>query len=244
MPISKGDFVLVEYEIYIKGTEELVDTTNAELAKKYGVFDPHERYGPRLIIVGEGRFIKGLEEALEGLEEGNEKEIEIPPEKAFGQRDPSKVKIMSRNVFIRHGINPEPGKTVEIDGQYAVIRQVTGGRVVVDFNHPLAGKTLYARIRVVRVLKSVEDKIKHLLLRRAKQLGEDEIKTNYDEEKKHVLIELPSKALEIPELQVAKRIVVLETAKYLRDRVETMDFVEHVSLAETIKEDKTIRQEK
>ncbi len=125
---------------------------------------------------------------------------------------------------------PEPGKTVEINGQYAVIRQVTGGRVIVDFNHPLAGKTLRARVRIVRRLETVEDKVKHLILRRVKAFDEGDIAVHYDGQSKTVTVRLGGKALAVPELQFVKRIVAQEVQRYLGDSVEKLVFVEEVEL--------------
>ncbi len=230
MPISDSDFVLVEYSLTVKETGELIDTTSEEEAKAKGIYSERERYGPRLIIVGEGRLIKGLEEALKGREEGDEFEIEIPPEKAYGKRDPSKVKILPRSTFVKQGVIPEPGKTVEINGQYAIIRQVTGGRVIVDFNHPLAGKVVKAKVKIVKVLRDVEDKLKHLILRRVSSLREDDVKVNYNKQTKVAEVKFSEKALEIPELQVVKKIVVNETRKYLSESVSTLRFIEEARI--------------
>jgi peptidylprolyl isomerase len=231
LPISRGDFVLVEYTLTVKDTGEIIDTTSEDLARAKGIYSERERYGPRLVVVGEGRLIKGLEEALEGRNEGDEFEITIPPEKAYGRRDPSKVRILPRRLFERQGVVPEPGRIVEINGQHAVIRQVTGGRVIVDFNHPLAGKTLHAKIRVVKVLRTVEDKIKHLILRRVR-LSEDDVGVSYDSSSNVVVVKLDAKALEIPEMQVVKRIVVEEVKRFLSDQVALLRFVEEVQVGE------------
>lgn len=244
MPLSDGDFVLVEYSLRVKDTGKLVDTTSEEEAKKEGTYDPRERYGPRLVIVGEGRLLPGLEKALKELDEGQEKTIEIPPEDAFGKRDPSKIKIMHRNAFLKSGVVPEPGKVVEINGQLAVIRSITGGRVVVDFNHPLAGRTIEAKIKVVKVLKAPEEKLLHLVLRRLPpSIKEDDVKIEYAPEEKKARVIMNEKALGIQDLQVAKRIVVLEAAKYLKDEVKEIEFVETVKL-ETKKEEKAKQESK
>ncbi len=233
MPLSKGDFVLVEYEVRVKETGELLDTTSEEEAKKAGIYDASERYGPRLVIIGEGRLVKGLEKALEGMNEGEEKEVEIPPEEAYGPRDPSKIKIIPLARLARLGITPEPGKVVEIDGKMAVIRSITGGRVLVDFNHPLAGKTLKARVKVVKVLKDVAEKIKHLILRRVVKLSPDDVNVAYKPNEKLVEIKLADKALEVSDLQIAKRIIVAEISRFMRGEVEKVRFIEEVSLQKT-----------
>lgn len=232
MPLKDGDFVLVEYKVSVKETGELVDTTDPEEAKKTGVFDERERYGPRLVVVGEGRLIPGLEKIIKELDEGQERELEIPPKEGFGERDPSKIKILPRNQFIRSGVVPEPGKVVEIDGQVATIRSVSGGRVVVDFNHPLAGKTLKGWVKVVKVLDSVEERVKHLILRRLPPaFTEGDIEVQYEGDSKKVIVAMNEKALLYADMQLAKRIVASEVRKYLHEQVREIQFIETIRLA-------------
>ncbi len=239
MPLGEGDFVLVEYTLKVKETGEVIDTTSEDEAKKTGTYDARERYGPRLVIVGEHRLIEGLEEAIASLDEGKETEIEIPPEKAFGKRSPENIKIIPRSQFIRAGIAPQPGKVVEINGKLAIIRSVSGGRVIVDFNHPLAGKVIVAHVRVVKVLKSPEEKLLHLFLRRLPPfIKEDDVKVEYDVEKRHARYVLNEKALLVQDMQTAKRIVVAEIQKYMPNEVRSLEFVEKVGLAKSSEEAK------
>ncbi len=231
MVLKDGDFVLVEYSLRVKETGEVIDTTSEEEAKKANIYDEKERYGPRLVIVGEGRLIEGLEEAIRELEEGGEREIEIPPEKGFGKRDPSKIKIIPKTKFLQNNIIPEPGKVVEINGQLAIIRSVTGGRVVVDFNHPLAGKTLAAKVRLVKVLKSPQEKLLYLMLRRLPAfITEEDVRVEYDPTERYAKYVFNEKALLIQDMQVVKRIVVAEVRKYMAPEVRKLDFIEHVDI--------------
>jgi peptidylprolyl isomerase len=233
MPLPDGAFVLVEYTLKVKETGEIVDTTSEEEAKKAGIYDSKERYGPKLVIVGEGRLIPGLEKLIKELSEGEEKEAEIPPSEAFGERKPENVKILPKNVFVRSGIAPQPGKVVEINGRLAVIRSVTGGRVVVDFNHPLAGKRIVARVKLVKVLDKVEDKLRYLILRRLPSfIGDNDVKVFYDPEGKIARIEFNEKALLVPDMQTAKRIVAGEAKKYLSNELRQIEFLEKVRLEE------------
>lgn len=229
--LPENTFVLVEYEIKIKGTDKLVDTTSLDSAKEAGIYDEKTRYGPHLVVIGEKRLLPGLEELIKELDEGQEKEKEIPPEKAFGKRDPSKVKVIPRQHFVRSGIVPEPGKVVEINGQLATIRSITGGRVVVDFNHPLAGKTLIARARIIKIVEEVPEKILYLLLRRLPpSITGDDIKVEYNPEKKLVEISLNNKILDIGDAQIAKRLVVNEIRKYMKEEISKILFVEEISI--------------
>ena len=230
MAFNDGDFVLVEYDLWVKDTGSLIDTTNEEKARKAGIYDPRERYGPRLVIVGEGRLIRGLEEAVKKLDVGKEIEVEIPPEKAFGNRDPSKVKVYPKTEFLRHGIVPEPSKVVEIDGKPAIIRSVTGGRVIVDFNHPLAGRTVKARVKVVKKLESVDEKVKHLVLRRLSPVvGEQDVDVEYEAPSKTAKVVFNEKILNVDDAEIAKRIIVEEVRRYVLE-VDKIVFEESIVL--------------
>ena len=239
MALPDGAFVLVEYTLRVKETGEVIDTTSEEEARKAGIYDPKDRYGPRLVIIGEGRLIPGLEKAIRELSPGEEKDVEIPPSEAFGERKPENIKIMSRNVFIRSGVTPEPGKIVEINGRLAVIRSVTGGRVVVDFNHPLAGKTILAKVKLVKLIEDIGEKLLYLVLRRLPPfISENDVKIDYNAEKKYAKIMFNEKALHIADMQAAKRLVVGEVKKYLADAVSDLEFSEHVKIAAESEEKK------
>ncbi len=164
--VEKGDVVEVEYTLYDATTGEVIETTSEEVAKQAGIYDEKKRYGPRIVVVGEGSLLPGLEEAIIGMKEGEEKEVEIPPAKAYGERDPKKVKRYSLGEFRRAGIrNVYPGMVVEIGGNIGVVKSVSGGRVVVDFNNPLAGKTVKAKIKVIKVYKEPKEKAIKLVKR-------------------------------------------------------------------------------
>ena len=230
MAFNDGDFVLVEYDLWVKDTGSLIDTTDEEKARKEGIYDPRERYGPRLVIVGEGRLIRGLEEAIKGLDVGKEIEVEIPPEKAFGKRDPNKIKVYPKTEFLKHGIVPEPNKVVEIDGRPAIIRSVTGGRVIVDFNHPLAGRTVKARVKAVKKLELVDEKIKYLVLRRLPPvIGDQDVNVEYNAQSKTAKVMFNEKILNVNDAEIAKRIVVEEIKRYVLE-VDRVVFEENIVL--------------
>ena len=213
MALKKGDFVLVEYEIRTKDTNRLVDTTDEELAKKEGIYEEDRVYGPVLVIVNEGKLIPGLEEAIASMDVGEEKTVEIPPEKAYGPHDPSKVKTFSLGAFRRRGILPKPGDLIEVNGQVARVVAVSGGRVILDFNHPLAGKTLVARIRVVAKLEKDEEKVKYLAARRLR-VKPDDVKVEVDRDAGLVRIRLSTRAA-LRATPSAKIVLVDEIRRYL-----------------------------
>ena len=198
-----GDMLLVEYSLFIKETNELIETTKESEAKLYNKYEEERSYGPELFIIGEGRYIQGIEEALKNAEElGKEYEVMIPPDKAYGERDPNKVRVFSRKVFLKNNIMPEIGKEVTIGNNTGRIISIGGGRVTVDFNHPLAGKTLKFIFKIVKVVEDIEEKIKYLIKRRVKKVDLDAIKVDIDEDK--VKVELPK------DMRMAEGIAILK----------------------------------
>jgi len=216
MTIPKNSFVLIDYVLRIKDTGELIDTTIEEVAKKEGKYDPNKVYEPLLVIVGEGRVVKGLEEHIESQGEvGKEFEIEIPPEKAYGPRDPGKVRVFSARDLLRSGIVPEVGKTVEIGNSVGVIKAVSGGRVLIDFNHPLAGKTLLCKYKILKIIEDDAEKVKHLLHRRYRKVSLDRINVEINREEGEVKIITPKEILLDRDLPLVKALVAEEVYRYL-----------------------------
>lgn len=161
--MNKGDFLEIDYVGRVKATNEIFDLTSEEVAKKEKVYDPKQKYGPSLVVLGSGMAIPGVERQIEKMDIGEEKEFEIRPEEGFGARNPKLVKIISITKFFKEKINPVPGAYVNIDGIDAKIQSVSGGRVRIDFNNPLAGKELKYRLKIVGKIETTEEKIKSLL---------------------------------------------------------------------------------
>jgi len=215
MPLTKNDFILVEYTTKVKETGEVIDTTDAEIAKQHKVYNPDKVYEPALIIVGEGRYVEGFEEALLKSDVGTETTVEVLPEKAYGPRDPNKVKVFSLRELVRAGITPEPGKVIEIGGSLGTVRSVSGGRVLVDFNHPLAGKTLVFHFKVLKKIEDPIEKIQALLHRRIKKLPPEKFIVRRQDEGKTIVIEVPKEVITDREIPIIKALVAEEIFKYI-----------------------------
>ncbi len=228
MAIPKNSFVLVDYVLRIKDTGELVDTTIADIAMKEGKYSEDRVYEPLLVIVGEGRIIPGLEEHIEKFGElGKEFTVEIPPEKAYGPRDPNKVKIVNARDLLRQGIVPEVGKVVEIGNNIGVIKAVSGGRVLIDFNHPLAGKTLVCTYRIVKILEDDKEKIQYLLHRRYRRIPPERFVVIVNENERSVTIEIPQEVFFDKDIQIVKAIVAEEIYRYI-GKYDTVSYVERI----------------
>ncbi len=220
--VREGDLVLVDYTVRVKETGELVETTLEDVAKSEGAGQggPFE---PRLVIPGKGFLLKAIEDELIGMEPGQEKRFEIPPEKAFGPRDPNKVKVIPLR-RLRDVEGPiTVGSRITVDGREGIVRSIGSGRVTIDFNPYLAGKTLQCEVKVVKILTEERERIKALLHNRIPDVEAEKFKIRV--RKPEVRIELPSEAYLLPAIQVAKRALAKDLMEYV-DGVEKVVFVE------------------
>ena len=158
------DFVEVSYVGRIKGTNQIFDLTDLDLAKKEGIFNPNANYGNKIICLGEGFILKELDNQLIGKEIGKNYTIELTPEKAFGIKDPSLVKIIQTNLLHQQKIRPFPGLQINASGLLGTIRSVSGGRTTIDFNHPLASKNIIYEIKIEKLVTENKEKLSALLL--------------------------------------------------------------------------------
>jgi peptidylprolyl isomerase len=214
MPLKERDFVLVEYTVRVKDTGEVIETTSEEVAKSSGIYREGDVYGPKLMIIGEGRYVRGFEEAVASSEVDEEKTVEVEPSKAYGDRDPNKVKILSLRELAKLNIVPEPGKAIEIGGAVGIVKSISGGRVVVDFNHPLSGKTLVFTYKIVKRLEDPVEKIKYLMLRRSRRLSAEKLVVRISQDMLKIEIETPEEVILAEDLQIFKRTVAEEIFRY------------------------------
>ncbi|MDT8358518.1 MAG: FKBP-type peptidyl-prolyl cis-trans isomerase [Methanomicrobiaceae archaeon] len=158
MAIKEGDFIRISFTG--KFDDEVFDTTDAEVAKEEGTFDSQKDYAPLTIRVGAGHVLEGLDDALSGMEVGEEGEVEIPPEKGYGPRDESLVRSTSIKNFSE---KPQVGTRIQVEGKEGIVTNIVGNRVVLDFNHPLAGRTLHYTFRIEDEVEGTEDQAKALI---------------------------------------------------------------------------------
>ncbi len=223
--IREGDFVIVDYVARVEETGEIADLTLEDVAKKEKIYREDGIYKPKLVIVGEGWFIKGFEEGLIGLEVGKKAEIRVPPEKGFGERDPKKIKVVPIREFRKSGITPRPGMRVTINGKVGTIHTVTSGRVRVDFNHPLAGKTIIYEVYVRKKLTDDLEKIKAIIGRRLR--GIDEEKFEVKIENSEVRIHMPNEVFLLENIQYAKLGIASDIHKHF-PQINSVVFVEEI----------------
>lgn len=157
--MQKGEIIYLEFEAWLNDKTELLETTKEEVAKKENKYNEKANYKPIPTIVGAGRLIKGLDDHILQAEVEKEYEVEILPIDAYGERNPKDVKVYSIRELLRKGIKPEIGKEIIIENRVGTIVRGGIGRVLVDFNHPFAGKKLFYKYKIVKKVEDLKEKI-------------------------------------------------------------------------------------
>ena len=140
---KSGDMVTIEY------TGSLPDGT---------VFDSNVNATPLTFIIGQGRVMKGLEEGVTGMSQGETRTVKIPVDKAYGPYNDALVHVVNRSTLPAN-VTPEVGAVLKVtrqpDGAFALVKiiNVTPSTITWDENHALAGKDLVFTIRLIEVQK-------------------------------------------------------------------------------------------
>lgn len=183
--IKKGDFIELEFTARIKDGEVFDTNIESEAKKLNSDIKPK----PLIVSVGHALLIKGLDKELEGKQIGKQYEQEFPPEEAFGKRNPQLIKMYPLSQFTAQNINPLRGMQLSLDNQIAHILSSSGGRVLVDFNNPLAGKIVVYKFKPKRKLTSQNEKINAL----QDFFFKKQFKFKTDKTKKTITFQIPEK---------------------------------------------------
>jgi len=204
MTLQKKDFVEIEFTGRIKDGEIFDSNIKGDLEKMNHEGhdhepDKHPSVKPFVFSLGEGMFLKGVEDFLIGKPSPSKPinyEIEISPENAFGNRDPKLVQLMPMKIFIQQKLNPVPGAVFNFDGRMAKILSVSGGRVMVDFNHPIAGKVVAYKINLLKKVTDSNERAKALI----DFLFRREFKFTINEKDKKIILEVEKPIVKFAEL--------------------------------------------
>ncbi|MHA1411731.1 MAG: helix-hairpin-helix domain-containing protein [Promethearchaeota archaeon] len=233
-PVEKGDFILVK----ITGKTQkgkIFRVSSVEDAKKAGIYDEEKAkqgyYSPDFVIVGKPGFLnEGLTETIEKMHYFEKKAVRIPPAKAFGKRDPKKIERIGINKFRRlnDGKNPEIGQEFvkKGTGQRGVVTNIVQGRVIIDYNHPLAGQYIDYIVEIVDKIEDFEEKIKYFMI--SKGIPEDvvpDFKINYDKETKDIEFTIPKMYL-FQNLTYFKFGLAMDLQTHMADEINNVKFVE------------------
>ena len=214
MTIKKQDFVEIEYTGSLKDGDLIFDTTDEKIAKDNGIYNSEHQYGPIKIMIGGNQVLPGLDRFMIDKEPGKYK-VNLEPTEGFGKKNAQLLKLIPKKIFIKQQINPMPGLPVNIDGMNGIIKTVSGGRCIVDFNHPLSGKELVYELKINKILTEEQDKVAAILELQTK-------KENFDlvVEGEKAVITLKKKGFQKPLQDLIKDMIKKFT------KIRTVEFAE------------------
>ena len=149
MAIEANNWVVgIKYELREQGGTEILDSNKED--------------APLEFVLGTGMIIPGLEKGLVGLNEGDEKKIEVPAEEAYGAYNDEAIQMLPREQF--EGIDLEKGMMLYGQGEdgqttQVVVKDFNDTDVTIDFNHPMAGKDLVFDVIVTSERVATADEI-------------------------------------------------------------------------------------
>ena len=214
--------ILLDYTAKIKDSGEIFETTIEDEAKKHSLHEPNVKYMPKLVSVGEGWVLKGLDDALSETTAGDKKTIEVSPDKGFGERDKGKVRMIPLRKLGEDAEKVSVGDTVEIDNKKGIIRYIGSGRVQVDYNHRYAGKTILYDINIKKSLDSDDDKISEILKSR---LPVENDKIIYKKNGTTVDVTIPEEIFRADGLAIIKHFIQTDLFKFASSLTK-VNFVE------------------
>lgn len=159
MTIENGDFIRINYTGRLEDGM-VFDTTDEEVAKEHDIYDENTRYDSYVIIVGKGHVVEGLDEDIVEKEVGYHGTVEIPPEKGYGEHKTELVKTYPTSKFTE---TPVKGMRAVVEGKQGMVVMTIGRRVRIDFNSPMAGKTLIFEYVIEEKIDDDLDKVKSML---------------------------------------------------------------------------------
>ncbi|MCL5009843.1 MAG: peptidylprolyl isomerase [Candidatus Parvarchaeota archaeon] len=186
--INENDFVLIDFVGRVKSSGKIFDLTKKEVAEKEGINNKELNFSPVLVIPASNYVLKAVASSLLGKEIGDKYTLEVKSEDAFGKFDPKLVKTIGLSIFRQNGVNPSVGDVVMLDNTLATVLSVSGGRVMVSFNNPLAGKDLVYEIDIVKKLEDTKEKcaaiFEHYVGKQpdSTDIGDNAVKMSYKEE--------------------------------------------------------------
>jgi len=231
--VEEGDFILINLTAKTqKG--KIFQVSSVEDAKKAGIYDEQKEkqgyFAPEFIIVGKPGFLnEGLTETIKEMKYFEKKSVRIPPTKAFGKREPQKIERIAIAKFRRlnEGKNPEIGQDyTKKDGQRGVVSNIVQGRVIVDYNHPLAGQNIDYNLEIVDNIDSFEEKIEYFMLNKGiPKESISDFKLNYNKDDKSLEFTVPKMFL-FQNLTYVKFGLAMDLQTHLADEINDVKFIE------------------
>jgi FKBP-type peptidyl-prolyl cis-trans isomerase 2 len=156
MTIKEKDFVKIDFDVYSNG--KLAQSTNQKTAENAGL-PKAKTYMPQTMVVGKGFFLNALDEDMLKAKENEKRTIELSVEDAFGKRKKDLIKTFPKSVFDEKKLRAVTGMVYDFNGMFGTVKSVVGGRVMVDFNNPYAGKEIKVEYTINSVVTDVKERL-------------------------------------------------------------------------------------
>ncbi|HMN11547.1 MAG TPA: peptidylprolyl isomerase [Bellilinea sp.] len=172
VPTEVKDDVVVSMEYTLTVDGEIVDSSEGD--------------DPLVFLQGHQNIIPGLEKALYGLKVGDSKAVSVEPEEGYGIRDEEEVLEVERKEFPEE-IPLEPGVELDLrddNGETlsATILEIGDELIVLDLNHPLAGKVLNFEVKIVDLREATEEELEHGHVHLDDEFEYDELDEDFDDD--------------------------------------------------------------
>jgi len=155
----------------IKIADNIVVTMDYELRIDGEVVDTSEDGDPIVFLQGAGQIIPGLEKAIYGLTAGDKKSVTVSPEDGYGEIDPDSIVEVPKDEFpedfplelgVEITVNTEDEEDESLEEEMeATIVAINEDTITLDFNHPLAGKSLDFDVSILEVREATPEEIEH-----------------------------------------------------------------------------------
>ncbi len=234
--VEEGDFILIKITARTqKG--KIFRVSSDDDAKKAGIYDENKAkqgyYTPEFVIVGKPGFVnEGLTETIKEMNFFEKKSVRIPPTKAFGKRDPQKIERIGIAKFrkLNEGKNPEIGqefvKQTQGQTQRGTVTNVLQGRVIVDYNHPLAGQNLDYNLEIIDKIEDFNEKIEYFMINKGiPQESISEFQVSYIPKSKTLEITIPKMFL-FQNLTYVKFGLAMDLQSHMADEIDDVKFIE------------------
>ncbi len=209
MKAKKGDFVEVVYTGKLDDGH-IFDLNDQEVAEKEGL-DKNSLAPKTIACLGERDLVPGLDEFLIDKEIGKKLEVDLNAEEAFGKKEAGLIQMIPMGKFKEQNINPVPGLRLNIDNMVGTVRVVSGGRVMVDFNHPLAGRNVHYDVIMKREVTDMKEKVESFL---KLSLNLKDLSVSENEGNITAKLDLPEQLHSAVEEQIKKRVKEVKSVKF------------------------------
>ncbi len=234
--VEEGDFILVKITARTqKG--RIFRVSSEDDAKKAGIYDENKAkqgfYTPEFVIVGKPGFLnEGLTETIKEMSFFEKKSVRIPPTKAFGKRDPQKIERLGIAKFrkMNEGKNPEIGqefvKQTQGQTQRGTVTNVLQGRVIVDYNHPLAGQNVDYNLEIIDKIEDFNEKIEYFMINKGiPQENISDFQVSYVPKNKTLEITIPKMFL-FQNLTYVKFGLAMDLQTHMAEEIDDVKFIE------------------